>query len=274
MLKVEFPREGRVWAVKRIFLGQKLPPTKVGGSKVDTDVHVADDGKNDGDIPIGDTKSSSRSGMSPSRFRRNMISSVTASDGDFDSLIDELQDERWQDASNRASQGTPSALASGVNRLTNLEAISEMSASVFETIPTQSDTSSGDERSGNGLGIEKRNLFGVDSILGVPRRKYGSNLVLDNSRKKSDDAPIRVPRRVASEVQPDDSPNLPTKLDASKVSDDVPIRTPRRTTSEAETDSPQLSEGLDSSPAKRKSDVPVELPLRFLSSSASEIEDA
>ena len=142
MLREEFPKETRLWTIKRIFMGQKLEPTVVNAAAAanaknsDERIGIAvqqqeEKAYDDDNAPIGDvtnTKhSKSRTG------RNNMMSSVTASDGDFDSVIDALGEE--EEALEEVAHLSSSEFASGSNRVPTLEAIGEMSESDLDSTP-------------------------------------------------------------------------------------------------------------------------------------------
>ena len=197
--------------MKRIFQRNQLRSTNYklqANMEVTTNQQYAA-GENDVDEPVGDTKS---------RGARKMMSSITISDGDFDSILENglINDDRWHDVSSEANQRTPADLANGVNRLTTLEAISELSASVFEPTPYQINGShlsvasdglsiptnpsesrwKGEETPTTTLGSSSTG--GNESELGgVQKRALSADSKSEAARlsPSSTDLPIRVPRR-------------------------------------------------------------------------------
>jgi hypothetical protein len=125
MLRREFPNESRLWAVKRIFLGDKLPPTDAADRKrLGTHVEIAPNRQDkpetsDADVPVGDTEISK---SAESRLPQKGLSTLTASDVEVDD--DSAGDELGRDELN---EGSPAYLASGANRLSTLEEIIEVS---------------------------------------------------------------------------------------------------------------------------------------------------
>ncbi|CAJ1941041.1 unnamed protein product [Cylindrotheca closterium] len=285
VIRLEFPREGRLWTVKRILLGDRLPQTAF---RMNPGGHVANSGipqsepESDADAPVGDTKTSK---LVPLRLLRNMISSLTASDGDCDDHAnDELRsDERWHEADVQVDEGSPSDLVAGINRLTTLEAISEVSETVYDLTPYQANGShlsassvglslpteasesrwkgteaisrpmttlgppSAVESSGSDLGDVERPPSKTDSIIDVPTRKPDIS-----------DLPIQVPRRTMDVLEASNS-----SLSAPHLSEySAAVVCPER-----------LASGHDRPRGKLVFDIPLAPPQRFTSMSPSEIED-
>ncbi|CAJ1941051.1 unnamed protein product [Cylindrotheca closterium] len=302
-LRLSFPREGRFWTVRRIFLGDKLRPTVCDGYKLDAQsvTNRGDEPRSEADAPVGDTGTSR---MAQSRLPHNMISSLTGSEGNFDDDSDILdEDDRWHDVSPQGNQNSPACFASSRNRTSSLGAISELSESVFDLTPYQANgshlsvasagmpapTESSESRWKDGStsapvtapprpalstvesseddlldGIERRSLK-TDSRMEVPRRKCDASV----------DMPIQVPIRTS---------------DVLKVSNDSPISVPKRT-SDTPVDPPTLSYSsgsddpsvLDPEKLTRRDigprrkmayDMPLARPSRFVSLPHSEVEDA
>ncbi|CAJ1941049.1 unnamed protein product [Cylindrotheca closterium] len=306
MLRQEFPYEGKRWAVKRIFLGDKLPPTDgagrcMVGTLVDIVAQQKDLSQSEAaDTPVGDTLTSNS--VPPARLPRNMLSSLTASYGDFDDDSDVLdEDGRWHDVSPQGNQNSPACFASSRNRTSSLGAISELSESVFDLTPYQANGShlsvasagmpaptepsesrwkdgstsapvtapprpalSTVESSEDDLldGIERRSLK-TDSRMEVPRRKCDA----------SADMPIQVPRRTSDVLKvSNDSP-----ISVPKRTSDTPVDPPTRSYSSGSDDplvlhSEKLTSRHNRLRRKMASDVPLARPSRFVSLPPSEVE--
>ncbi|CAJ1941053.1 unnamed protein product [Cylindrotheca closterium] len=297
MLRLEFPIEGRLWTAQRIFLGNQLRPAgasgrRVGRAPVDNVVNRRCEAESDTDAATGDMEGS---GLAPSRLPRNMISSLTASGGDFDgSAADGLQGEELQKNARTqglGSQGAPTGLASGHNRLPSLGAISELSESVFDLTPYQANgshlftssvtlpilTEPSESRwkgagttaasclqsRGSDLGDTEKS-HRTDSSLKIPRRKPEiSDLPIQAPRRPSDicnvsDSPIRIPKRTFD--APIDSP---TGSCSSSTSDLSPVINSKRVT----------MPHIGSARGKLPFDMPLAPPERFLSLPPSDIED-
>ncbi|CAJ1965860.1 unnamed protein product [Cylindrotheca closterium] len=284
-LRLRFPREGRFWTVRRIFLGDELRPTVRDGYKLDAQsgANRRNEPRSEADAPVGDMGTSM---MAQLRLPRNMISSLTASEGDFEDVADGLgEDERWRDANLQVSQRASSDLASGLNRLTTLEAISELSETVFDLTPYQANGShlsvisagllvptepsesrwkgaetmsepvtspkplSGVEGSADDLGdSEIRATCMTDSRSEVPMEHKSDSL----------DVPMQVPlRRTSGDVA-----RRPRRTDDSRMkgprrkpdAPDLPMQVPRRTS-----DSLKVSDTPISVP-KRTSDSSIDSP--------------
>ena len=285
MLRLEFPTETRFWTCRRIFLGSKLPPANSdSGTRLGTVAkpkHQSESKSDEDETDLDDTGNTERSGMSATRLPRFMISSVTASDGDFESFVDVLEDDdRWLDGCNQVPQSTPQDLACGVTRLTTLEAISEISESVFELTPYQVNGSHLSNLcrlkiplgSSEGRWKDAATKEGAVNPAAKHTRPAGSDCKLEIPKRKIDsmDVPIQVPRR---------------NLDSSKTIDDVPVRLPRRFSSTQDDDDDDSSERdsnqkscPEKSPTRPKrvlasGDAPLALPQRFLSTAPSENEE-
>mmetsp|Transcript_46126 Transcript_46126/g.111765 ORF Transcript_46126/g.111765 Transcript_46126/m.111765 type:complete len:383 (+) Transcript_46126:1130-2278(+) len=276
MLRLEFPSEGRLWTVKRIFLGDKLRPTS--GANMDIVVKGECEPDSNGDSPVGNMETCNKTVAS--RLPRHMISSVTASEGDFDDSVAETEvgggDGRWHDAGGQVKQGSPGDLASGLNRLTTLDSISEMSESVFDLTPYQANGSHHSaafviptdppERRWKGTEITSTpetthvassldsNGNDLDGVQGRPSRT-DSRMEVPRSKPNSSDLPMQVPRRISSETDSSsldsnghdlgDLQGSPSRTDTrmevprrKSESSDLPMQVPRRTSSE--TDSPSI----------------------------------
>ncbi|KAL3939277.1 MAG: hypothetical protein SGBAC_005978 [Bacillariaceae sp.] len=295
MLRLEFPFEARLWTVRRIFLGSQLRPTARDGYKVNDDIgtrgNPRPEAESDGDAPVGDTV------MTANRIPRNMISSLTATDGGFDDFADELgRDERWHDGGAQVKEDTPTGLVSPLHRLTTLEAISEMSESFFDLTPYQTN--------GSHLSVDAVTLpiptepsesrWKVTEASSTPLPSLRSSFGVESSDMGDGESSIcRTDSRMEAPKRKPESLDLPMKVSRRSShapnASDVPIRIPKRT-SDPPTDSPKecCTSTSDCSPmlhskrvtrphagykGKRVFDMPLAPPERFTSLPPSEVEE-
>ena len=285
MLRKKFPSEKRLSTVRRIFQGNQLFPTppnkyraKANNGLPANQQHAAE---NEGDAPVGDTSIIKSDETPTTGFARNMISSLTASDGDFDSQANELlaKDDRWHDTSSPEKKGALADLASGVNRSSMLESIGETSESVFELTPYQ---------------LNGSHLSTTSGAVMVPTEPAESRWKgTETSRILTTTLGSSSVEETETEVELDGVQGK--SLGAVSTSDlsDIPVRLPKRTSDTAinystMNPSPELGASNDHSSecnAKRQAssiceerekrvfeDVPLVLPERFDSLPPSEVE--
>ncbi|CAJ1970015.1 unnamed protein product [Cylindrotheca closterium] len=168
--RTEYPWETKWWAFQRSIFGERIRPTRRGrpaskpvegeddaeeggrpehfSSSIEEESKQAKgDAISDGDASHTSATLSSASSANSFYRTREGMSTLTASLGDFDHVIDDgVQDERWA-ASERSDSGLTGAWVpirrsrqststGATTRGSSLEVISEHAESVFETFPT------------------------------------------------------------------------------------------------------------------------------------------
>lgn len=270
MIRYEFPNETKLWTVKRIFLGEKLKPTK---PKTDEHIGIAVEqqqgfGQNE-DEPVGDTNNAKSSTTRPRG--RNMMSSVTASDGDFDSVVDAIgEDERWQETSKEGHQSASGDFASNSYQLSMLEAIGELSESEHETVPTQT------TKTQTSISAAGENVTGTATEGPWSAEGTGDETIQPSVA----DSTIETPNDPSAQLKAKSLDGLiEADVPVSKQSPETLIDSSRTATTTNSTldlsavHSDSLLAPKSGPKVRRPSDVPLVLPERFDSLPQSEVED-
>jgi hypothetical protein len=239
----EYPEETKLWATKRSIFGDAVKPTYHGTQpltpspgtlqqkrKVDirkeseefrmpdinSDEMVEENDVDHGssDLSTHDSSHTSKgAAASFTRLPRDTVSSLTASIGDFDHVIDEdEEDKRWKDLDRqglepmRTAPRFKSSLNDGIG--SSLESISELSESVFESIETFPE-------------IEEEEEFSSSLFLS-PDQSEGRWSASGNRNVSVSEKNHRIP--VSSSL------NMPRRIDSDfdKVDSDSPVRRPSR----------------------------------------------
>ncbi|CAJ1941129.1 unnamed protein product [Cylindrotheca closterium] len=315
MLRFEFPDESRLWALRRVFLGDELRPTSGANNTIGekADYPAANRQKapeSDEGTPISGSQETYKS--IPLRLSRDMVSSLTLADfDDDDDSADDAAErgQRWHNAGPRVKESSPAFLASRVNRLTTLEAISEIEETVFGLNPYQTNGShlpaasvalstpiessenrwKGTESTSTPMTPRgySSSFRSIESFSGTDPRHRSAASDIPIQAPKRMDSPMSIPRRMGSPM------SVPKRMDS-------PIHVPRRMESPIHVakrivEAPMGSSisGLSSdsraldysetqknltswhigAPEKKKIDTALVPPRRFVSLPPSEIED-
>jgi hypothetical protein len=283
----EFPSETRLWATKRAIFGDEVKPTKVGAlqalspspqnpmekltaeKEINGNANSDEEKETDDDgVELG-TYNVCNAG-SFKRLPRDMISSLTASTGDFDHVIEEdEEDMRWgkrnEPASSMPAKTTPRSLSNlRDNLISSLEIISETLESFFEPISSQAEKEP--PHGPQTRPISRDHLSEKRWCSSSSKRSADYKQKIDApSRKPSPHfstlSSPRMPQRICSDFEMADEPPPPKAR-----SYDSPIRTPARKQSPHNiTISSPGSSGLFSASFVNSIDTPISQPQRRLS---------
>lgn len=265
----ENPKETRTWAAKRSIFGDGVKPTNHGTETLSPGTPVqrkkpvqkemqellmpditsgsdemqqpqsnGNNGSSDASTHAESNTSNASSLAATTPLPQDMISSLTASLGDFDHILEEdEEDERWVDDNRKSwvpmgkAPRFKSSLDDGIG--SSLEVISELSESVFESIKTPpgviEDKSPApllspdqSESRWSSSYKEKKQSVAASTPLSIPRR------VDSDSELASDiDSPVSAPTRTLSPQSfSSPPPSLIGREGESKV--DSPVTPPRR----------------------------------------------
>lgn len=144
--RYDFPKETRTWAIKRAIFGDEpKPPADHGNKPSDPQAAAAAETTDAPSLLKNNSTAVVVGGDAYKRLPKAMVSSLTASRGDFDHVMaEDTEDTRWDDneippsAAPSEVQRTPSSeFRSSLRAVSGLEAISEISVSLFEPIVEQ-----------------------------------------------------------------------------------------------------------------------------------------
>mmetsp|Transcript_45518 Transcript_45518/g.110250 ORF Transcript_45518/g.110250 Transcript_45518/m.110250 type:complete len:648 (-) Transcript_45518:28-1971(-) len=235
--------ESRLWVVRRAIFGEEVKPT-IQAQRNLIKAPKPKEGVVDSDVPEQTNPRGAKcEPISPSvaRLPRDMVSDLTASQGDFDHVMQEEDDERWEDKQATTETSRKAPLVSHRRRSSlllctssALDIISENQESVFEAVPVLPGS---DELVGD--------LFNPGTV----HRRWKSGSVQqvassDDDTPKQEELSLSIPARLESsfdasieeEVPLSPSPNFennqtpesPKSRTSTSSSIDRPIQIPKR----------------------------------------------
>mmetsp|Transcript_45520 Transcript_45520/g.110255 ORF Transcript_45520/g.110255 Transcript_45520/m.110255 type:complete len:645 (-) Transcript_45520:28-1962(-) len=244
--------ESRMWVVRRAIFGEEVQPTIRRPRNLIKDANQVEVVDNKNPVPeaqkgpqeaakkADQASPSSKQSPSVTRLPRDLVSDLTASQGDFDHVMQEEDDERWEDkAKSEKSRNAPLVShrkRSSLQLLTSsgLDIISENQESIFEAVPVLPGS---DELVGD--------LFNPGTV----HRRWKSGSVQqvassDDDTPKQEELSLSIPARLESsfdasieeEVPLSPSPNFennqtpesPKSRTSTSSSIDRPIQIPKR----------------------------------------------
>jgi hypothetical protein len=233
----EYPRETRLWTVRRAIFGEDIQPQNEGGRpRADA---KADIGRKPRVVKRNERKGENAEEKvedietgrhaATTRLPRDMISSLTGSIGDFDHVLEEgEEDGRWEGSKDEEKQAwipvqRKSRFRSSLDSTgSSLGVISEMAESVFEPILTLSMEQEERDSLSNETPDSPERIPVIVSPGASENRWSSSSGRMQGDRetpKMSVSLELSMPRRLASGAE---------VISISDVSIDSPVRVPRR----------------------------------------------